>query len=210
MNTRNEHERYAQRARMHAGAHLARSSGVVSRIRIAIAEARARIGASAWTAVVVRVGSLAIALVILAWIGRTVTAAHASVLHLDADAGSASTAGAALSASTPLVPPPGAAPPSVTAASSTTSVSRTRATESDPVFVNHASADELRRLPGVGAKRAEAIITLRQRVGRFQRIEDLLRVKGIGRATLRKWRTLVRLDAPAGTHGGGGADAGRP
>ena len=57
--------------------------------------------------------------------------------------------------------------------------------------------EELRRLPGVGPKRAEAIVALRQRMGRFQRVEDLLRVKGIGRATLRKWRPLLRLDAPA-------------
>jgi competence protein ComEA len=65
------------------------------------------------------------------------------------------------------------------------------------VYVNHASAEELRRLPGVGPKRADAIIALRQRMGRFQRVEDLLRVKGVGRATLRKWRPLLRLDAPA-------------
>jgi competence protein ComEA len=65
------------------------------------------------------------------------------------------------------------------------------------VFVNHASAEELRRLPGVGPKRADAIVALRQRIGRFQRIEDLLRVKGIGRATIRRWRPLLRLEAPA-------------
>lgn len=65
------------------------------------------------------------------------------------------------------------------------------------MYVNYASMEELRRLPGVGPKRAEAIVALRQRMGRFQRVEDLLRVKGIGRATLRKWRPLLRLDAPA-------------
>jgi competence protein ComEA len=64
------------------------------------------------------------------------------------------------------------------------------------VYVNHASVEELRRLPGVGPKRADAIVALRQRVGRFQRVEDLLRVKGVGRATLRKWRPLLRLDMP--------------
>jgi hypothetical protein len=36
-------------------------------------------------------------------------------------------------------------------------------------------------------------------MGRFQRVEDLLRIKGIGRAALKKWRPLVRLDAPPST-----------
>ena len=74
--------------------------------------------------------------------------------------------------------------------------SRGRASLSDPVYLNHASVDELRRLPGVGPKRAEAILVLRQRIGRFQRVEDLLRVKGVGRGAVKKWRPLVRLDAP--------------
>jgi competence protein ComEA len=55
---------------------------------------------------------------------------------------------------------------------------------------------ELRRLPGVGEKRADAILVVRKRLGRFSRVEDLLRVKGVGRATLRKWRPLVRLEPP--------------
>ncbi|MBX3206921.1 MAG: ComEA family DNA-binding protein [Labilithrix sp.] len=76
--------------------------------------------------------------------------------------------------------------------------------------MNHASADELRRLPGVGPKRAEAIVALRQRMGRFQRVEDLLRVKGVGRTTLRKWRPLLRLDAPARREETAAADGGAP
>jgi competence protein ComEA len=82
------------------------------------------------------------------------------------------------------------------------SVARGRATPDAPVFLNHADEIELRRLPGVGAKRAEAILALRRRVGRFHRVEDLLRVKGIGRAAIKKWRPLVRLDAPAADAGG--------
>jgi competence protein ComEA len=67
----------------------------------------------------------------------------------------------------------------------------------DPVVLNTAAADDLRRLPGIGQKRADAILTLRTRLGRFRAIEDLLKVKGIGRATLKRLRPLVRLDAPA-------------
>jgi competence protein ComEA len=65
------------------------------------------------------------------------------------------------------------------------------------VFLNSAGLDDLKRLPGVGPKRAEAILALRQRLGRFQRLEDLVRVKGIGRNAIKKWRSLVRLDTPA-------------
>ncbi|WP_394836251.1 helix-hairpin-helix domain-containing protein [Pendulispora rubella] len=70
------------------------------------------------------------------------------------------------------------------------------ASPDDPVILNTAQADDLRRLPGVGAKRAEAILALRTRLGRFRQLEDLLRVRGIGRASLRRLRPLVRLDPP--------------
>ncbi|HEX7666966.1 MAG TPA: ComEA family DNA-binding protein [Polyangiaceae bacterium] len=69
-----------------------------------------------------------------------------------------------------------------------------RATPDDPVTLNAASLDDLRRLPGIGPKRAQAILDLRTKLGRFHQIEDLLRVKGIGRATLKKLRPLVRLE----------------
>ncbi|MBV9949507.1 MAG: ComEA family DNA-binding protein, partial [Myxococcales bacterium] len=72
---------------------------------------------------------------------------------------------------------------------------RLPATTQDPVVLNAASESELRRLPGIGAKRAGAILALRARLGRFRAIEDLLKVKGIGRATLKRLRPLVRLDA---------------
>ncbi|MFO0759536.1 MAG: helix-hairpin-helix domain-containing protein [Byssovorax sp.] len=65
------------------------------------------------------------------------------------------------------------------------------------VILNLASEDDLRRLPGIGATRAKAILALRSRLGRFSRVEDLLKVKGIGRRSLARLRPLVRID-PAG------------
>lgn len=73
-----------------------------------------------------------------------------------------------------------------------------RATPEDPVHVNEASEADLRRLPGVGAKRAAAILALRARLGHFRRVEELMRVKGVGRSTIRKWRPLLRV-APRAT-----------
>jgi competence protein ComEA len=63
-----------------------------------------------------------------------------------------------------------------------------------PVVLNRADAAELQRLPGVGAKRAAAILALRQRLGRFRRPSDLLRVKGIGPRTLERMLPHLVLD----------------
>ena len=70
------------------------------------------------------------------------------------------------------------------------------ATADDPVILNEATIDDLCRLPGIGQKRATNILAVRARLGRFRQLEDLLKVKGIGRATLRRLRPLVRIDAP--------------
>lgn len=62
------------------------------------------------------------------------------------------------------------------------------------VILNLATEQDLRRLPGVGPKRAKAILALRERLKKFKRVEDLLKVKGIGRRSLARLRPLVRVD----------------
>jgi len=69
-------------------------------------------------------------------------------------------------------------------------------TDDGKVILNLASTEELRHLPGVGAKRAEAILALRARLGRFKQVNELLRVKGIGVRGLKKIMPHVVLDAP--------------
>lgn len=69
-------------------------------------------------------------------------------------------------------------------------------TEDGKIILNLASSEDLRHLPGVGAKRAEAILALRTRLGRFKQVSDLLRVKGIGVRGLKKIMPHVVLDAP--------------
>jgi competence protein ComEA len=100
------------------------------------------------------------------------------------------------SAITPIAAPPSSAAlaplPVLSAADAPT---RGRATAEDPVILNQATEPDLRRLPGVGPKRAQAILALRAHLGRFRQVEDLLRVKGIGRATLKKLRPIVRLES---------------
>jgi competence protein ComEA len=64
------------------------------------------------------------------------------------------------------------------------------------VILNLASIEDLRRLPGVGPRRADAILVLRARLGRFKQLNDLLRVKGIGVRGLKRLMPHVVLDAP--------------
>jgi len=65
------------------------------------------------------------------------------------------------------------------------------------VVLNAATETELTKLPGIGPSRAQAILALRQRLKRFRAVEDLLRVKGIGRKMLRRLRPNVVLDRPS-------------
>jgi competence protein ComEA len=62
------------------------------------------------------------------------------------------------------------------------------------VNVNTASEDELVKLPGIGPSRAKAILELRAKLSGFKKLEDLMRVKGIGRKTYRKLEPMLRLD----------------
>ncbi|MEG2454815.1 MAG: ComEA family DNA-binding protein [Oscillospiraceae bacterium] len=52
------------------------------------------------------------------------------------------------------------------------------------VNINTASAGELTALPAIGEKRAQDIVTYREKNGSFARKEDLTDVPGIGQATL--------------------------
>lgn len=67
-----------------------------------------------------------------------------------------------------------------------------------PVDVNHADAETLQSLPGIGPALADRIVEAR-REGRFVSIEDLARVPGIGPATVERLRGLaVAAPAPGG------------
>ena len=69
-------------------------------------------------------------------------------------------------------------------------------TKDGKVVLNCASAEELTRLPGVGEKRSADIVALRERLGKFKRPTDLLRVRGIGPKSLQKMKPYFVLDPP--------------
>lgn len=63
------------------------------------------------------------------------------------------------------------------------------------VNIQTASLDELQRLPGIGPSKAAAIVAQRERAA-FRRIEDIMRVRGIGRATFRRLRPMLTVSGP--------------
>jgi competence protein ComEA len=85
------------------------------------------------------------------------------------------------------------APPSAVAANAAISAGLTA---DGKVILNLASAAELTKLPGVGMKRAEAIVALRIKLKRFRQPTDLLRVKGIGPRGLKRMLPHLVLDPP--------------
>jgi len=62
------------------------------------------------------------------------------------------------------------------------------------VNINTASAKDLAAaLNGVGASKAESIVAYREKSGAFKVLKDLVKVKGIGAATVAKNRSNIEL-----------------
>ena len=62
-----------------------------------------------------------------------------------------------------------------------------------PLDINRASEDELRALPGIGSVLASRIVEARARDGPFTSVDDLRRVRGLGRAKLEKLTAAIAL-----------------
>lgn len=59
------------------------------------------------------------------------------------------------------------------------------AVQADPVDINTANAMVISKtLKGIGLKKAQAIVAYREKHGKFKTVEDLAKVKGIGKKTV--------------------------
>ncbi len=59
------------------------------------------------------------------------------------------------------------------------------------VDLNTATGEELESLPGVGPRTAELIIEYREQHDGFEKIEELMNVRGIGETTFLRLRSLI-------------------
>ncbi|MFC5651791.1 ComEA family DNA-binding protein [Paenibacillus solisilvae] len=57
--------------------------------------------------------------------------------------------------------------------------------------INQATAEQLDALPGIGAVKAQTIVSDREKSGQFGSVNDLLRVKGIGPKLLEKIKDSI-------------------
>jgi competence protein ComEA len=65
---------------------------------------------------------------------------------------------------------------------------------SNPILnINNASIEQLEKIKGIGAKKAQAIIEYRLKNGNFTSIEDLSNVKGIGSKFINKNKALMSV-----------------
>jgi len=69
----------------------------------------------------------------------------------------------------------------------------TQSAQDGKVAINHATAEEIQTLNGIGPKKAETIIAYREENGPFHTIEDLLNVSGIGEKTLENIRDQISV-----------------
>ncbi|HTJ82161.1 MAG TPA: helix-hairpin-helix domain-containing protein [Polyangiaceae bacterium] len=165
-----------------------------------------RIKDSVWAPVLAKASGVVLALATLGLVGSGAldrfvsTPAALAAAHKPkppataASAAEAPMQGAAAPASA-TSPPSGAT--SASASASAAAPSPPAVTKDGKVILNLATVADLEKLPGVGKKKAAAILALRDKLGgRFKSLGELARVRGIKRKFIERIKDKVVLDAP--------------
>ncbi|PZT53669.1 ComEA family DNA-binding protein [Paenibacillus silvae] len=66
-------------------------------------------------------------------------------------------------------------------------------TDNGKININAASVSKLTELPGIGQKKAQAIVDYRNTHGPFAKVSDLTKVKGIGTKMLQKMAPYIQI-----------------
>ncbi len=63
---------------------------------------------------------------------------------------------------------------------------KSAAAPTEKINLNSASSEQLQSLPGIGPATAKSILEYRAKVGKFNKIEEIINVKGIGEKKFQK------------------------
>ncbi len=74
---------------------------------------------------------------------------------------------------------------------------QTAAKAGDKVNINTASLAELEKLPRIGPQIAQRILDYRKENGNFKKVEDILKVRGIGEKVFEQLKDLITVGAEA-------------
>jgi competence protein ComEA len=134
------------------------------------------------SSLLIRFAMVALTMAIVCWIGWTIPASRdAETLHAQGPIQSAA----------PVVP--------LTPSSQRPIQERSRPPAPVLLDLNRASEEDLQRLPGIGPVLARRIVEHRQAQGTFKDVDELRRVKGIGKKTFERIRTFVVVEPQAVT-----------
>jgi competence protein ComEA len=158
----------------------------------------ARLRESAWAPLAFKFTLAAAGLVLLAAIG---SGAFDRLFRIGlfrervAQAGPVASGASSIGSASATPTPSASSAPSASSSAPSPSASASAAPRADgKIVLATATEAELDKLPGIGPGKAKKIVELRERLGRFKKLEDLYRIKGIKRRLLEKIRPFVVLE----------------
>ena len=82
------------------------------------------------------------------------------------------------------------------ALASLTGAAQKKVTTAQPIDLNAATVQQLQQVPGIGPATAKAIVQVREKSGRYQRVEDLLAIHGISQGKFEKMKPYLYVNPP--------------